>query len=536
MTQEDSPSTPRKRSSGFGDRFIPARSSISRQNYTLNDGPPSPTTPSSKKRPPSLLDNGTREPKLIGLAGGEVDAVKEESNKTFSSLLSNELLGDDNLNSPTSSSRRQSFSSTSHYQYAPSTPSTPMTPRSKVFQYMPSSGSSLSGMSSASDRVGLDSAAHEKYSISPVKSVSQRLLMSPRKNLRKISKLPYKVLDAPELADDYYLNLLDWSSTNILAVALASTVYIWMAETGQVMTLCNVRELEHADPEESVSSLNWTNKGSQLAIGLRTGAVQIWDVPSGKLLRVMSGHHNRTGTLSWSNHMLASGSRDKSVLIRDVRLKDHYVRRVIGHKQEITGLAYNPAGDMLATGGNDNKLYVWDTKSYNYIHRYTEHEAAVKAISWNPHHRGILASGGGTSDRRILFWDTLKGDRHSIGDWDTGSQVCRLWFSKNTQELVSTHGYSGNAYQNHISIWKYPSMSQVATLTGHTYRVLYLAASPDGQTIVTGSGDETIRFWKAFPSLNVDSNFVAGSINTTGVVRDMKHSESSSFNIKKLIR
>lgn len=76
MTQEDSPSTPRKRSSGFGDRFIPARSSVSRQNYTLNDGPPSPTTPSSKKRPPSLLDNGTREPKLIGLAGGEVDAVK----------------------------------------------------------------------------------------------------------------------------------------------------------------------------------------------------------------------------------------------------------------------------------------------------------------------------------------------------------------------------------------------------------------------------------------------------------------------------
>ena len=247
--------------------------------------------------------------------------------------------------------------------------------------------------------------------------------MSPRRNLRKIPKLPYKVLDAPELADDYYLNLLDWSATNILAVALASTVYIWMAETGQVMTLCNVRELENADPDESVSSLRWTNKGSQLAIGLRTGNVQIWDVPSGKLLRVMQGHSNRTGTLSWSNCMLSSGSRDKNVLVRDVRVKDHYIKRVLGHKQEITGLEYNPAGDMLASGGNDNKLYVWDTRSFNYIHRYTEHEAAVKAISWNPHHRGILASGGGTSDRRILFWDTLKGDRRSVGDWDTGSQV-----------------------------------------------------------------------------------------------------------------
>jgi cell division cycle 20-like protein 1 (cofactor of APC complex) len=41
-------------------------------------------------------------------------------------------------------------------------------------------------------------------------------------------------------------------------------------------------------------------------------------------------------------------------------------------------------------------------------------------------------------------------------------------------------------------------MTQVATLTGHTFRVLYLAMSPDGQTIVTGAGDETLRFWNAF--------------------------------------
>ena len=42
-------------------------------------------------------------------------------------------------------------------------------------------------------------------------------------------------------------------------------------------------------------------------------------------------------------------------------------------------------------------------------------------------------------------------------------------------------------------------MRKVATLTGHTLRVLYLAVSPDGETIVTGAGDETLRFWKVFP-------------------------------------
>jgi len=61
--------------------------------------------------------------------------------------------------------------------------------------------------------------------------------------------------------------------------------------------------------------------------------------------------------------------------------------------------------------------------------------------------------------------------------------------------LVSTHGYSDNA----IIVWKYPNMRRVKTLTGHKSRVLYLAMAPDGETIVTGAGDETLRFWKVFP-------------------------------------
>lgn len=106
---------------------------------------------------------------------------------------------------------------------------------------------------------------------------------------------------------------------------------------------------------------------------------------------------------------------------------------------------------------------------------------------------------------------------------------------------VSTHGYS----QNQILVWKYPSLTQVAKLTGHSYRVLYLvsvrsvfihfsmrysslmkclqigsctesvgllylqrltessmqAMSPDGEAIVTGAGDETLRFWNVFSKM-----------------------------------
>ena len=73
--------------------------------------------------------------------------------------------------------------------------------------------------------------------------------------------------------------------------------------------------------------------------------------------------------------------------------------------------------------------------------------------------------------------------------------MCNLVFSKTANEIVSTHGYSDNA----IVVWKYPSMKKVTALTGHTMRVLYLAMSPDGENIVTGAGDETLRFWNVFP-------------------------------------
>ncbi|GER39495.1 WD-repeat cell cycle regulatory protein, partial [Striga asiatica] len=135
------------------------------------------------------------------------------------------------------------------------------------------------------------------------------------------------------------------------------------------------------------------------------------------------------------------------------------------------------------------------THSQQPILKLTEHTAAVKAIAWSPHQNSLLASGGGTADRCIRFWNTSSGNQ--LNRVDTGSQVCNLAWSKNVNEIVSTHGYS----QNQIMVWKYPSMAKVATLTGHSLRVLYLAMSPDGQTIVTGAGDETLRFWNVFPSV-----------------------------------
>ena len=48
------------------------------------------------------------------------------------------------------------------------------------------------------------------------------------------------MLDAPELADDFYLNLVDWSSTNVLGVGLGSAVYLWAVSTAAVSKMCDL--------------------------------------------------------------------------------------------------------------------------------------------------------------------------------------------------------------------------------------------------------------------------------------------------------
>ncbi|MBA0806146.1 hypothetical protein Gohar_005613 [Gossypium harknessii] len=251
--------------------------------------------------------------------------------------------------------------------------------------------------------------------------------------------------------------------------------------------------------------------------------LMIWDASRCRRIRTMEGHRLRVGALAWSSSLLSSGSRDKSILQRDIRVQDDFASKLSGHKSEVCGLKWSYDNRELASGGNDNKLFVWNQHSTQPVLKYCDHTAAVKAIAWSPHLHGLLASGGGTADRCIRFWNTTTNAHLSC--MDTGSQVCNLVWSKNVNELVSTHGYS----QNQIIVWRYPTMSKLATLTGHTYRVLYLAISPDGQTIVTGAGDETLRFWNVFPSpksqvndtcgvqANTDSEIGASSLGRTTI-------------------
>lgn len=314
---------------------------------------------------------------------------------------------------------------------------------------------------------------------------------------RRIPTQPEKMLDAPDIIDDYYLNILSWGAKNVLAVALRDRVYLWDAVTAET------KELMSTDNDtDYVSAVRWNPDGTRVAIGTAHSEVSVWDPERQVAIAQLQGHESRVSCLAWNaaHHpaVLTSGGRDAHVLYHDTRARASSRPMRLGsatgsgHTQEVCGLQWSTTGGCLASGGNDNVLNLWDVRNLEGAPKFRleHHNAAVKALAWCPWQSEVLASGGGTADRHIRFWNTTSGA--CLNSIDTKSQVCALQWSSRHREIVSSHGFS----HNQLVLWKYPLMKKLAEFTGHTSRVLHLEKSPDGLTVVSAAGDETIRFWR----------------------------------------
>jgi cell division cycle protein 20 (cofactor of APC complex) len=350
-------------------------------------------------------------------------------------------------------------------------------------------------------------------------------LSSHKRSTVNVSSDSYMTLDAPGtsdltavltatgIVDDYYLNLLDWSQGNTLAIALSSCIYLNDISTAQP-------ELLHDFGDDLVTSINYSPTNSQyLAVGLDSSVVQLWDTTRGAPIRKLEGHQGRVGALSWNGFILSTGSYDSTIKNWDVRSRNPLVSTYSGHSGEVCGLRWSLDGKQLASGGNDNILNIWQQDQDVPRFSFEEHQAAVKAVAWCPWQPSLLASGGGTADRSIKFWNTQTGQL--LNSIDTESQVCALQWSVHRKELISSHGFS----KNQICTWKYPTMTKTAEFTGHSARVLHLAQSPDGTRLVSASADETLRYWHIYdPVDDVKKGASAATAKPSASTRSIRSS------------
>ncbi|KOB70000.1 Fizzy [Operophtera brumata] len=304
---------------------------------------------------------------------------------------------------------------------------------------------------------------------------SQAKVPSSVKNTsRYIPQAPDRILDAPDILDDYC--------------------------TGQI------EQLLALEGSESVTSVGWMQGGgSHLAVGTSAATVELWDCERIKRLRVMDGHTGRVGAIAWNMYIMSSGARDGNIVHHDVRQREHAVATIHAHTQEVmdghAGRVQHVHHDewrarrqhrapRRATeraccrhhprshaGGNGRSRWPRATCTSCRVARATatsctttcDRESMLSGLAWCPWSAGVLASGGGTADRTIRIWNINTGA--NLNTVDTKSQVCSIVWSTHYKELISGHGYANNQ----LVIWKYPLMSRVAELTGHMARVLHLA-------------------------------------------------------------
>ncbi|GMI79840.1 FIZZY-related 3, cell cycle switch protein 52 B [Hibiscus trionum] len=143
---------------------------------------------------------------LFGLMDKESPA-KEVGNEVYSRILRSELFGPD------------------FWSFSPAGQGSPMSPNRNLLRFKTEHSAPSSPYSPS--LLGQDSGFSSEAS-------------TPPKPPRKVPKTPHKVLDAPSLQDDFYLNLVDWSSQNVLAVGLGTCVYLWTASNSKVTKLCDL--------------------------------------------------------------------------------------------------------------------------------------------------------------------------------------------------------------------------------------------------------------------------------------------------------
>lgn len=214
------------------------------------------------------------------------------------------------------------------------------------------------------------------------------------------------------------------------------------------------------------------------------------------------GHTDWIRTLAFSpnSRFLASGSEDKTVRLWDLS-KGHEVSSPGRHVDWINTLSFSPNSHLLASGSIDGQIKLWDVQKVftrvvngevlkismdREISIIGRHENGIRALGFSSDNR-LLASGG--EDGTIQLWDVSSNFPISTLTGHTG-WVYTLMFLCNDRILAS-----GGGKDNTIRLWNTATSEELAVIRGHTAPVRTLAFLSDSRILASGGNDGTIFLW-----------------------------------------
>ncbi|KID59995.1 Heterokaryon incompatibility protein R, partial [Metarhizium hybridum] len=280
---------------------------------------------------------------------------------------------------------------------------------------------------------------------------------------------------------------------------------------------------------DCVRCIAFSADGTQLASGSDDMTVRIWDVQAGTAQHTLRGHTDWIFCLDFSRTgLVASGAADSTVRLWNAKtgrpagtLSGHWVwvqavsfapngkklvaasgqnlyvwdlsvdnkpelwKRFEAHGGSVSSVVLSPDGRFLVSGGEDNKVNIWDGQTYALLRTLNGHEEVINCVAFSPigHH---IASG--SDDATIRVWDALTGNE--IQKLSRSSDhVSSLAFSRDGSQLAVA---SRNCV---IDVWNYKMEQLTQVLRGHTDFVTSVAFSPQGPYLASCSQDFTTRLW-----------------------------------------
>jgi len=279
-----------------------------------------------------------------------------------------------------------------------------------------------------------------------------------------------------------------WIATSILdPMQTGFPVMVWRLQEGE-----NVYQLE---TWARVTDLDFSPDSQYLATSGSHGIAQVWNLANGKeVVSLEHGYYINNIAFSPDGNLLATAGQDGNILLWN--WQDPRPRPVHLHQDDsVIALAFSPNGQFLATASMDETVRIWDVSRGNEIGRMAfvpGPDAFVHFFSHDPGARlafspdNLLLAVGGY-DGRVQIWDLA--NRQELPSFKHENAVTAVSFSPRGDYLASA------SVDETARVWQLNSGREYLRLE-HTDDVNAVVFSESGKFVVTASADGTARVWE----------------------------------------